>query len=355
MNIKIETFGQVNGERVDLIHLSNQNGMLVKITNYGCIVTSIETQDCQGHFKDIVLGFDTLNEYLQGHPFFGAVVGRYANRINHGLFKIKDQIYQLEKNELSTSQHIHGGSVGFDKYIWNYSIEKNETLIMIHFYRLSPNGESGYPGNLNITHSIGLDEQNQLHFYFTATTDQTTIINLTNHSYYNLSGHDQGYICHHYLKIFSDYYTPVAQNMIPTGEILSVKHTGLDFRKAIKIGDNMDKLKDKTLDHNFILNGEVAYDEYHKAAELYDPESGRFLTVITTQPAIQVYNAAKLSNKCWMGKNQYKYESFAAICLETQHFPDSPNHRHFPNTLLEPDQIYKQKTIYQFSVKDNQG
>ena len=351
MKLEIKPFGQFNNNQIDLICLSNRNDMKVCVTNYGCIVTSIETLDRYGHLSDVVLGFDTLDEYLQGHPFFGAIAGRFANRIHDGIFKIKDKTCRLEKNETATMQHLHGGIRGFDKYVWGYDVEQKDDFIMLHFHRVSPDGESGYPGNLNITHSIGLDEQNQVHFYFTATTDQPTIINLTNHSYYNLCGHNQGSIADHQLKLFCDFYTPVDHNMIPTGEIMPVKNTGLDFRHLTRIGDNMQKLTFQTIDHNFVLNGETAYDLYKKAAELYDPVSGRVMTVITTQPALQVYNAAKLSNKVWVGKGGHKYQSFAALCLETQHFPDSPNHSHFPNTQLDPEQIYKQKTIYRFSIR----
>lgn len=350
MKTEIKPFGKFNGRAVDLINLRNSQDIQISITNYGCIVTSLKVPDRNDDFADIVLGFDNLEQYVQGHPFFGAIAGRFANRIHNGEFKINDQIHYLEKNELFTMQHLHGGSQGFDKYVWAYDIEQSQRAVMVHFHRVSVAGESGYPGNLNVVHTIGLDEDNQVYFNFQAITDKTTIINLANHSYYNLCGHNRGNIEHHRLKLFSDFYTPTDERMIPTGEIWTVSNTGLDFRNMTEIGENMQKLVNKSIDHNFVLRGETAFASYNWAAELYEPNSGRLMTVITTQPAVQVYNGSKLSNKIWIGKGGYRYESFAAICFETQHFPDSPNHCHFPTTKLEPNQIYSQKTIHRFSV-----
>ncbi|PJG84892.1 aldose epimerase family protein [Conservatibacter flavescens] len=350
MDILIRKFGQVDKHPVDLITLKNAQNFTMSITNYGCIVTSITMPDRTGHIDDIVLGYDTLEQYLQGHPFFGAIAGRFANRIADGVFHLNQQKYQLEKNELATQQHLHGGKKGFDKFIWGYDIEQTETMIMIHFHRVSCDGEAGYPGNLMMTHSIGLDENNQVHFYFNAITDKPTIINLTNHSYYNLLGHNKGTIEGHILKVFADFYTPTNDNLIPTGEILKLSDTPLDFTQATLLSNNMNKLPRHEIDHNFILRKEYFDDTYHLAAELYEPISGRFMSVITTQPAIQIYNGSKLSNKNWIGRDSYKYESFSGICFETQHFPNSPNYAHFPTTQLNPGERYSHKTIHQLSI-----
>lgn len=351
MKLYIEEFGHINKERVDLITLSNNRGTTLSVMNYGCIITSLIMAEKHGCLDDIVLGYDCLEKYLVKHPFFGAVVGRYANRIEQGEFFIKNPQYDLEYNEETTGQHIHGGIRGFDKYIWAYDIENKERSIMIHFHRVSVDGESGYPGNLLVSHTIGLDEDNNVFLNFSAITDKTTIINLTNHTYYNLLGHNKGNISGHYLKLFSDFYTPVKDKIITTGEIRSVKDSGLDFTNLTMISKNMEKLPNKEIDTNFILRGDISFDKYLKAAELYEPVSGRVMQVITTQPAVQVYNASKLSNKKWIGKENYIYHSFDGICFETQHFPNSPNYCHFPSTLLEPNMVYVQKTIFSFDIR----
>ncbi|MDX5594417.1 aldose epimerase family protein [Pseudovibrio sp. SPO723] len=351
MEKTIVKFGEVDGKVVDLITLSNKNGMKVSVTNYGCIVTSIEVPGRDGKAADVVLGYESLEKYLAGHPFFGAIAGRFANRIQDGKFSLDDYTYQLETNEPPTVQHLHGGSKGFDKYVWGYDLEETEGAILVHFHRISVDGESGYPGTLDVTHTIGLDEENQLHYNFRAHTDKPTVINLVNHSYYNLAGHDSGSVAGHELTLGADFYTPVAENMIPTGEILKLADTGLDFRTAAKIGDNMEKVEGGAFDFNFILNGAKKEGEYTFAADLYDPESGRFMTVLTTQPAIQFYNGFKLSNKPWFGRSGYKYEAFGGLCLETQGFPDSPNKAHFPSPRLNPGEIYEHKTIHRFGTR----
>ncbi|QIM68033.1 aldose epimerase family protein [Basfia succiniciproducens] len=351
MQVNLDIFGQVNNQQVDLITIQNSRQTSIQITNYGCIVTSIKTEDRNHHIDDIVLGYESLDKYVQGHPFFGAIAGRFANRINNGRFSIDGKLYQLECNEVTTNQHLHGGNKGFDKYVWAYDIEENTDKIMVHFHRVSVDNESGYPGNLFVTHSIGLDENNQIYYDFRAITDKPTIVNLANHSYYNLSGYNHSSIVDHELKVFSDFYTPVNGKLIPTGEILSVSGTHLDFREFAKIGDNMRKHPTGEIDHNFILKGEMFNKDYKFAAELYDPNSGRCMTVITTQPALQIYNGSKLSNKCWIGRNGFRYESFQGICFETQHYPDSPNFVHFPSCLLKPNHVYEQKNIHKLAVR----
>lgn len=351
MEKTIELYGEIGGQRVDLITLKNSKGMQVSLTNYGCIVTSIVVPDRDGKAEDVVLGYESLEKYLAGHPFFGAIAGRFANRIQDGRFKIDGTVYQLETNEPPTVQHLHGGSKGFDKYVWAYDLEETDEEILVHLHRISVDGESGYPGTLDVTHTIGLDEKNQLHFNFRAHTDKPTVINLVNHSYYNLAGHDSGSVADHELKLFADFYTPVAENMIPTGEILSVAGSGMDFRNSTRIGTNMDKVEGAAFDFNYILNGQEQEGDYKLAADLYDPKSGRFMTVLTTQPAIQFYNAFKLSNKTWIGRNGCKYEAFGGLCLETQGYPDSPNKAHFPSARLNPGDVYEHKTIHRFGTR----
>ncbi|KGQ71441.1 aldose epimerase [Chelonobacter oris] len=350
MKFQIDKFGQVNDEDVVLITLVNNIGMSISVTNYGCILTALRVSDRYGKIDNVVLGYDLIDEYYKGHPFFGSVVGRFANRIRGGEFELDGVKHKLEQNEGELGNHIHGGIKGFDKYIWKYSIEERLQSIMIHFQRSSPDRESGYPGNLDVIHTIGLDENNQVYFYFKAKTDKPTILNLTNHSYYNLSGMNNGNILQHELKVYSDFYLPTNHQSLPTGEILSVKKTGFDFREITVIGDNMQKIEDKSIDNTFILRGDLEYGKFKKGIELYDPNSGRYMKMITTQPGVQIYNASKLSNKIWIGSNGRRYESFMGICFEAQHFPDSPNHIHFPTTQLNPGQIYDERTIHQFSM-----
>jgi len=355
VKLTITPWGEVAGQDkpVQLFTLQNTNGMKLSVTNFGCIVTSIETPDRNGSNADVTLGYESLERYLAGSPFFGAVAGRYANRIKEGKYSLDGQYFQLETNEPPTLQHLHGGAKGFDKFIWDYALEELETGIFVHFSRVSPNGESGYGGTLNVVHTIGLDEENQVHYNFKAITDKATVINLVNHSYYNLSGHDSGTTDRHELRLFADHYTPVSDTMIPTGEILSVKGSGLDFTIASAIGENKKHIPEDGYDHNFILHKRVSEGEYALAAELYEPESGRLMTVLTTQPAVQFYNGFKLSNKPWVARNGYKYEACSGLCLETQHYPDSPNHAHFPSTRLDPKEVFEEKTIHRFSVRSN--
>ncbi|OOE43412.1 galactose mutarotase [Salinivibrio kushneri] len=353
MKLKQQNWGEVEGQSipVQLFTLENSQGLSLAVMNYGCIVTSIEVPDRDGQKADVVLGYENLDKYLQGHPFFGAVAGRYANRIENGCYTLDDQSFELETNEPLTGQHLHGGRKGFDKYVWNFAVEQQQDAIFIHFSRVSSDGESGYGGNLVVTHTIGLDESNQIHFNFRAITDKPTVVNLCNHSYYNLAGHDSGTVDGHTLKLYAQFYTPVSENAIPTGEICSVLGTGLDFTQAKRIAENKACMPDGGFDHNLIIDASKYEGEYKYAAELYDSNSGRMMTVLTTQPGIQFYNGYKLSNKQWLGRHGERYESCYGMCLETQHFPDSPNKAHFPSTRLNPGEVYEEKTIHRFSVK----
>ena len=353
MKLKVEDWGEVEGQAlpVKLFTLENSQGITLQVTNYGCIVTSLAVPDRKGDCADVVLGYESLERYLTGHPFFGAVAGRFANRIGAGRYTLDGSQFQLETNELPTGQHLHGGSKGFDKYVWNFAIEEQQEYIYLHFSRVSPDGESGYGGTLNVTHTIGLDENDQVHYNFKATTDKPTVVNLCNHSYYNLAGHDSGTVDGHDLKLFAQFYTPVDEHSIPTGEIRSVAGTGLDFTQTTRIGDNKHMMPQGGFDHNMVLDGSETEGEYHYAAELYEPNSGRLMTVLTTQPGVQFYNGFKLSNKHWVGRHGERYESCYGMCLETQHFPDSPNKAHFPSTRLNPGEVYQEKTIHRFTIK----
>ncbi|MCW8348390.1 galactose mutarotase [Vibrio sp. ZSDZ65] len=346
MKLTVENWGKVDGQTVPvkLFTLENNHGMKLRVTNYGCIVTSIETPDRDGKLADVVLGYESLDKYLAGHPFFGAIAGRYANRIKDGRYELDGEVFQLETNEIPTGQHLHGGSKGFDKQVWNFAIEEQGEATYLHFSRVSPHGESGFGGTLLVSHTIGLDELNQVHFNFKAVTDQPTVINLVNHSYYNLGGHDSGTVDNHELKLYSEFYTPVDESMIPTGEIRAVTHSDLDFSECNKVGA-------REFDHNFVLNNGKMERGYCYAAELYDADTGRTMDVLTTQPAVQFYNGFKLANKSWIGRHGRKYENRAGLCLETQHFPDSPNQPHFPSVRLNPSEHFEEKTIHRFGVK----
>ncbi|WP_413701882.1 aldose epimerase family protein [Psychromonas sp. KJ10-10] len=350
MQLTNKHWGSVANKDVQLFTLKNSHGTKVSVTNYGCIVTSIETLDRQDKSADVVLGYESLEKYLDGHPFFGAIAGRYANRIKDGKYVLDGQTFQLETNEAPTGQHLHGGCKGFDKYVWDHAIEETATGIFIHFSRVSPDGESGYGGTVNVVNTIGLDEHNQVHFNFRATTDKATVINLVNHSYYNLAGHDSGSVNDHQLTLFADFYTPVDQQSIPTGEICLVKG-GLDFTSATVIADNKTKLSEAGYDHNYILHHRHKEGDYALVAELYDPSTGRVMSVLTTQPAVQFYNGFKLSNKPWFARNGYKYEACSGLCLETQHYPDSPNQPHFPSTRLNSGEVFEEKTIHRFTLR----
>ncbi len=349
MQIKRQIWGKFQGQDVSLFTLTNKE-MEIRVTDYGCIVTHIFVPDNQGQMDDIVLGFDTLQPYLDGHPFFGAIAGRFANRIKDGRFSLNGIQYQLATNELSTGQHLHGGIRGFDKYLWDSKTIEEDHQIGIQFSRVSNDGEEGYPGNLTISHNIILTDKNALIFEFNAQTDQDTIINLVNHSYYNLQGAKHGDITKQYLQIFADHYTPASEDtMIPTGKILPVENTGLDFCKATQIGLNMAKQAGGWIDHNFCIRSSGAEDGLKKAAILYDHQSTRKMVVFTNLPGIQCYNGFKLSNQIWMGKDGQQYENYDGLCLETQYFPDSPNQQNFPSCILKKGEKYHAKTIHQFS------
>ncbi len=347
MNITIyeEEFGQVNDTTVHLYTLKNKSGMTVKLTNYGGIITSIQVPDKNGKIEDIALGFDSLAPYVQGHPYFGAIVGRYGNRINKGKYSYDGKDYQLTIND--GIHHLHGGTKGFDKVIWKADTfriaEKDEAGVRLTY--LSKDKEQGYPGNFKIELSYSLNNENELLIEYQGETDHPTPVNVTHHSYFNLTGCKEN-ILNHELMIAGDRFTVVDETLIPTGELRPVEETPMDFRSPNKIGARIDEAGG--YDHNFVLDKEPG--TFKLAASLYEPKSGRFMQVFTTEPGVQFYSGNFLDGSI-IGKNKTQYNKHYGLCLETQHFPDSPNQKEFPNTILKPNEKYYHKTIYKFSVQ----
>ena len=315
--------------------LRNKSGFEVSITNYGGAITSLKTPDRHGRFGDVVLGFETIDEYVHNPRYFGALIGRHANRIGGGKFSLNGTDYQLPQN--NGANHLHGGFRGFDKRDWTIS-EDGNTLHLTYF---SKDGEEGYPGNVNAVADYTLLD-NELHIDYRATTDRDTIVNLTNHSYFNLRG--EGTILDHELTLNADHFTPVSEDLIPTGEIKAVEGSPMDFRNGKAIGSDLADVEGG-YDHNFVLNG---WDSTLRlAARLYEPVSGRVLEILTTEPGMQFYSGNFLDGS-FTGKHGFVYEKYTGLCLEPQHFPDAPNHPNFPSTVLRPGEEYKHTSIYRF-------
>jgi aldose 1-epimerase len=343
MSIIKSDFGKAKeGQAVYLYTLSNANGMTVKITNYGGIVTSLIVPDKNCQLDDVVLGFDSLDQYLEGHPYFGALVGRYGNRIAKGKFTLNGTGYKLATN--NGENHLHGGIKGFDKVVWNTEIVKKENEVGVKLSYLSKDGEEDYPGNLSVVVIYTLTKNNELKINYEAETDKPTPINLTHHSYFNLKGAGNGDILGHLMTFAADRFTPVDEGLIPTGEIKSVKDTPMDFTVPKAIGERIDQVKGG-YDHNYVLNdwdGSLRW-----AAKVVEPISGRVMEVWTTEPGLQFYSGNFLDGTI-TGKNGKVYQKHYGFCLETQHFPDSPNKPEFPSTILEPGEKYTHTTIYRF-------
>lgn len=333
-------WGNVDGQKVYLYTLTNKNGAAVKICNYGATVTSWITPDKNGNKSSIVLGFDSLSGYLAKPPFFGATIGRYGNRIAKGSFKIDTATYTLAKN--NGENHLHGGDKGFDKVVWQPLQTEASGPASIIFHRVSVDGEEGYPGNLKIDVKFTLTDDNELLIDYTAETDKPTVVNLTNHSYFNLTGDASKTILDHTLQVNADKYTPVDKGLIPTGELKVVAGGPFDFLQPHKIGERIAAV-DGGYDHNFVLTRKSK--ELELVATLSDSVSGRSLEVYTEEPGLQFYSGNFLDGtfKTSDGKAINKY---AALCLETQHFPDSPNKPAFPSTLLKPGEKYHTVTKY---------
>ncbi len=341
-------FGKLpDGTGVQLYTLRNSHGVQVRLTNYGGIVTSIQTPDRDGNVGEITLGFDTLTEYLAGHPYFGCLVGRYANRIAGGRFTLDGREYTLATN--NGANHLHGGEVGFDKVVWQARPFRNGRAVGVHLLYVSKDGEEGYPGNLRVEATYSLTEQNELRIDYRATTDKPTPLNLTNHTYWNLAGPAQGRIDDHELVIFADHYLPVDEGLIPTGELRSVEGTPMDFRSPHTIGERIDQVPGG-YDHCYVLSQRAERPgELISAARVRDPRSGRVLEVLTTEPGIQLYTGNFLDGS--LESRGAVFQQRTGFCLETQHFPDSPNQPGFPNTILRPGQTFRSTTVYRFSAE----
>lgn len=351
--IKFATFAalsfclQALGARMEMkqFKLKNSKGMEVHIINYGGIVTKMIVPDRNGKLQDVVLGFDTPEEYQKKseHPYFGALIGRYGNRIAKGKFTLNGKEYKLAVN--NGPNHLHGGLKGFDKVFWDVNEGKNTLELTYN----SKDGEEGYPGNLKVTVTYSLTENNEFKIDYNATTDKATPINLTNHSYFNLSADKNRSILDHELMINADAYTLVDRDLTPTGEQKNVKGTEMDFTKAKIIGKDIKAVKEGGgFDHNWILRDQSKTMKL--AATLYEPKSGRFMEVFTMEPGIQFYSGNFLDGK-FTGKAGDAYQKNDGLCLETQHFPDSPNHANFPDTILKPGETYTTSTVYKFSTK----
>lgn len=316
--------------------LKNSDGMEVHVTNFGGIITNILTLDKMGKLGDVVLGFDRAEDYQinSGHPYFGAIIGRYGNRIAKGRFTLDGKKYELAVNH--GPNHLHGGIKGFDKVFWDVS-QKDNLLTLTY---TSQDGEEGYPGNLKVVVTYELKPQGELRITYAAVTDKATPINLTQHTYFNLSADKSQTILDHEIMINGDEITEVDEDFIPTGKLLQVKDSEMDLTRPKRIGGGYD--------HNWVLRGEKG--QLKLAATLFEPNSGRFLEILTTEPGIQFYSGNFLEGKL-KGKNGSMYQRNAGLCLETQHFPDSPNHPNFPSTILRPGSQYTSTSIYKFTVK----
>jgi aldose 1-epimerase len=347
--ISEESFkGAHNGKPTGLYTLKNKNGLIAQITNYGAIIVSIIVPDRKGNFADIVQGYDNISDYIDGNgPYMGAVCGRCANRIAKGRFTILDKEYTLAVN--NGPNHLHGGIIGFNKVVWDV-VSVSDSGVKLEY--LSPDGEEGYPGNLRVSVTYTLTDANELRIGYLATTDKATVVNLAGHSYFNLAGEGSGSIYDHELMINGSFFTPTDETNIPTGEILNVNGTPMDFTKPKKIGLEIDK-DDEQLkfgagyDHNWVLNHRIG--TLGLAAVARDPVSGRVMEVLTTQPGVQLYTANWIDGE--KGKGGKKYGRRWAFCLETQHFADSINKPHFPSTILNPGEEYKHSCIYKFSTR----
>ncbi len=348
--MQTKNFGTTpDGKPVTLYTLRNKQGMEVSITNFGAAVVALKTPDRQGKFADVVLGYDDLAGYENDKSFFGATIGRYGNRIAHGKFTLNGKAFTLAKND--GENHLHGGVKGFNKVVWEAKDVSAADGPALQLDYTSKDGEEGYPGNLAVQVTYTLTNNNELRIDYRATTDKPTVVNLTNHSYFNLAG--QGDILQHQLRLNAGKFTPVDATLIPTGELRSVTGTPFDFSTptaiGARIGNDDEQLKfGKGYDHNFVLDGSLG--TLRPAAQVYEPTTGRVMDVLTTEPGIQFYSGNFLDGKAH-GKSGTMYQHRSAFCLETQHFPDSPNKSSFPTTVLNPGTQYQTTTIYRFSAR----
>ena len=343
------SFGKTStGEEIDLYTLRNSNGFETQITNYGAIVVSLKTPDRNGRFDDIVLGFSDLESYLKPHPYFGAIVGRYGNRIAKGRFRLDGVEYKLAVN--NGENHLHGGIKGFDKVVWTGRELTTKAGPAVVFTYLSKDGEEGYPGNLRVSVTYTLTTKNELRIDYSATTDKNTVINLTHHSYFNLLGEGKGDILNHHVRIAANRFVPTDAGSIPTGELRRVIGTPMDFLRFMPIGKRINQDYEQLklgngYDHTFVINGRPGVLRF--AASAYEPSTGRLLEVWTTEPGMQFYTGNFLDGTV-TGKSGEPYPRRSGFCFETQHYPDSPNQPAFPTTTLRRGATYRSTTIYKF-------
>ncbi|PSR54693.1 galactose-1-epimerase [Adhaeribacter arboris] len=345
--MKKEVFGKTpEGTQINRYTLTNQNGITIRIINYGAIITSIQTPDKNGQAGEVVLGFDNLEGYLAEHPYFGAVAGRCANRIAKGKFTLDGKEYTLAIN--NGPNHLHGGLKGFDKQVWTVTELSEQNALELTY--TSKDGEEGYPGNLTVLVTYSLTNNNELKIDYEATTDKATPINLTNHSYFNLAAGQAEDALNHEVVLYAERYTIVDENLIPTGELPLVAGTAMDFSSPHTIGSRINQVTGG-YDHNYVLTNSQN-EELGLAAMVNEPQTGRQLEVYTTQPGIQFYSGNFLDGSL-TGHQGEVYKKHYGFCLETQHFPDSPNQPNFPSTILKPGETFKQSTVYKFSVRNN--
>ncbi len=337
-----------DGTPVDVLTLRGAGGVEVRALTYGCTIVSLLAPDARGHVADVALGFPTLDEYVRASPYFGAIVGRYANRIAAGRLPVAGQLRQLTINE--PPNHLHGGWRGFDKQVWQAEIDGDGSAVC--FRHTSPAGHEGYPGTLDVEVTYQLNERNELSVAYAASTDAPTAVNLTQHTYFNLRGEGDGTILDHLLQMSADAYLPVSETLIPTGDLSEVAGTPFDFRRETAIGSRIDEAHEQLrrgrgYDHTFVVRG--AAPELRPAARLRDPFSGRTLEVSTTEPGLQFYAGNVLDGRL-TGKSGRPYPRRSGLCLETQHYPDSPNHPGFPSTILLPGRRFASRTVFAFGV-----
>jgi aldose 1-epimerase len=354
-SVKVQAFGSIaSGEKTDLYVLTNSRGMTVAIATYGATVVSIKVPDRAGKFADVVLGFDTPKEYEDGTAHIGGTIGRYANRVAHGTFTLAGKTYTLPKNNGENT--LHGGIRGFDKRIWTAKEVASKEGVAVEFTYVSADGEEGFPGTMTATVVFTLlNAKNELRIDYSASTDKQTVVNLTNHSYFNLAGQGNGDILSQTIQLNASKFTPVDSELIPTGELRDVRGTPFDFRRPTAIGERIngddEQLKlGRGYDHNWVLDRKSGFSGIELAAVARDSKSGRVLEVLTTEPGIQLYTGNFLDGTAH-GKGGKVYGQRYAFCLETQHFPDSPNHAGFPSTTLFPSKPFHSTTIFRFSVK----
>ncbi|PID59312.1 MAG: galactose-1-epimerase [Ignavibacteriae bacterium] len=351
MNVKKSLYGNKDSQEIYLYTLTNKNGMIVSLTNYGGIITEIIVKDKYGKFSDVTLGFDSFEKYLNNSVYFGAIVGRCANRIANSKFTIDDVEYKVTPNV--NPHHLHGGEIGFDQKIWEAESFKKEDEVGVILRYFSKNGEEGYPGNLKIKVIYCLNNKDEIKIDFFAETDKSTHINLTNHTYFNLKDAGKTPVYGHELQINADSFMPMTNESIVTGEIVPVQNTPFDLTKMKSIGLNINSEHEQIkigrgFDHNFVLNGKNG--ELKEAAKVFEPTTGRILKVLTTEPGVQFY-AGNYLDETLKGKHNTKYFPRAGFCLETQHFPNTPNNPSFPKTLLSPGEKFNSTTIFKFGLE----